>query len=134
MTDPTVTVSIAQVFAVLFHNRRQKLTPAQVAVQLGARIPEVDGLMHTIFMADLLHMTHLRVDGDESNRYVWHYGITARARRIVKAVGLDGVTDELIRSEYRDAMAWSPRKKWDAPVPAGASGRPAPACPTPEEV
>lgn len=115
MTNPTS--GLAEMFAELFRNRSRKLTPDQVAEKLGTSdAPTVRGAMETIFFADLLHMTHIKVDG----RYVWHYGITARARRIVAAVGLDGVTDEVIRTEYRDAMAWRPRKNWEAPAAQAA--------------
>jgi hypothetical protein len=115
--DPAPT--LAQVFTTLFKAGRTKLTPQQVAEELdNADVHQVLALMTTVFFADLLHMSHLKVSPD-ATCYTWHYGITARARRIVAAVGLDAVTDEIIKSEYNDAMAWRPRKTW-TPAPQNA--------------
>lgn len=115
------TVSPAQVFAELFRvrNRRgtdSKLNPQQVAERLGTHdVSTVKGCMDTVFFADLLHMAHFRAEPTDAG-YTWHYGVTRRARRMVKAIGVEGVTEEIIASEYHDAMAWRPRKRWDVPV------------------
>jgi hypothetical protein len=104
MTNPTTTTS--GVFAELFRNRnRGKLTPEEVAERLGEdNVTAVKEAMHKVFMADLLHMKVI----DAS----WHYGVTARGRRIVQAVGLTGVTDQVIDAEYFDAITWKERRKW----------------------
>lgn len=122
MTDPTAAEAgtLTQVFTELFRNRRRaKLTPEQVAERLHVTdVSQVKAAMEKVFFADLLHMTLLRATPD-ATRYTWHYRVTARAGRIVTAVGLDGVTDEIIRSEYHDAMGWLPRKRWDNLAGAG---------------
>lgn len=108
MAHPIETPSLAQVFTALFSSR-DKLTSAQVAEKIGsADVARVAGTMQKVFLADLLHMKVIDA--------AWRYGITARARRIVCAVGLDGVTDDLIMSEYSDAMAWRPRRTWNTPT------------------
>jgi hypothetical protein len=111
-TLTTPAPSLAQVFAELYRNRnRGKLTPEQVAENIGTTdVNTVSGLIKTVFLADLLHMAVLNTA--DGTRHAWHYGITRRARRIVKALGLDGVTDQVIGAEYHDSMAWKPRKKW----------------------
>jgi hypothetical protein len=121
MADPTTSaVTLTQVFAELYRNRnrdrhkRGRLTPEQVAERLHVDdVTAVKAAMETVFFAGLLHMNcHAVTPGAPG--YKWHYGVTTLARRIVNTVDLDGMTDELIKAEYHDALAWAPRKKWPA--------------------
>jgi hypothetical protein len=119
MTSPTSIIQEATpraVFAEIYRVRNRpgrdsKLNAEQVAEALGADIATVKDALERVFFAELLHMSHFRAKPDDTF-YTWHYGVTALGRRIVAAVGLDSVTDELIASEYNDAMAWRPRRQW----------------------
>lgn len=108
MAHPIESPNLAQVFAVLFSSR-DKLTPAQVAEKIGdTDVARVNGAMQKVFLAGMLHM--------KLTDAAWRYGITARARRIVRAVGLDSVTSGLITAEYDDAIRWRPRRTWNTPT------------------
>lgn len=96
--------NFAQVFTALFTSA-SKLSPNQVAEKIGTTdSASVRDVMDKLLLGDLLHMKVIDRE--------WRYGITARARRIVHSVGLDGVTDELLSAEYIDAQGWQPRRDW----------------------
>lgn len=94
------------------YSTTDKFTEDQIRERLGDQAPAPtvlpsQGLHDILIRLVLAGLLHMQVRDRK-----WHWGITAQCRRLVRAVGKAGVTEQIIATEYHNGILHRPRVQW----------------------